>query len=84
MEQCSSEQTALFYKAELAPDCSVCLLHHPKTEKKRFEGEKRLKFIFLKIANLRAKGLLIQNSPKMKLLAKATDINRTKDKMLMK
>ena len=66
MEQCSSEQTAL-YKAELA-----ARLLGLSTEKKRRRRAKTPQiFIFLKFANLPAKGQLIQNSPKMKLLAKS-------------
>lgn len=71
MEQCSSEQTAL-YKAELA---ARLLGLSPSSSENGEKRRKRAKtpqiFIFLKFANLRAKGLLIQNSPKMKPLAKS-------------
>lgn len=71
MEQCSSEQTAL-YKAELAARLLGLSPSSSKTEKKRRRRAKTAQiFIFLKFANLRAKGQLIQNSPKMKLLAKS-------------
>ena len=61
-----------FIRLNSLPDCSVCLLHHPKTEKKRRRRAKTPQiFSFLKFANLPAKGQLIQNSPKMKLLAKS-------------
>lgn len=71
MEQCSSEQTAL-YKAELAARLLGLSPSSSETEKKRRRRAKTPQiFIFLKFANLRAKGQLIQNSPKMKLLAKS-------------
>lgn len=64
MEQCSSEQTAL-YKAELAARLLGLSPSSSKTEKKRRRRAKTPQiFIFLKFANLRAKGQLIQNSPK--------------------
>ena len=70
MEQCSSEQTAL-YKAELAARLlGLSPLSSENGEEKEKESENAKIFIFLKIANLRAKGQLIQNSPKMKLLLK--------------
>lgn len=71
MEQCSSEQTAL-YKAELAARLLGLSSSSSKAGKKRKQRAKTPKiFIFLKFANLRAKRQLIQNSPKMKLLAKS-------------
>lgn len=64
MEQCSSEQTAL-YKAELAARLLGLSPSSSETEKKRRRRAKTPQiFIFLKFANLRAKGQLIQNSPK--------------------
>lgn len=64
MEQCSSEQTAL-YKAELAARLLGLSPSSSETEKKRGRRAKTPQiFIFLKFANLRAKGQLIQNSPK--------------------
>lgn len=71
MEQCSSEQTAL-YKAELAARLlGLSPSSSENGEEKEKESETPQIFIFLKIANLRAKGQLIQNSPKMKPLAKS-------------
>lgn len=70
MEQCSSEQTAL-YKAELAARLlGLSPSSSENGEKRRWRAKTPQIFIFLKFANLRAKGQLIQNSPKMKLLAK--------------
>lgn len=64
MEQCSSEQTAL-YKAELAARLLGLSPSSSETEKKRRRRAKTPQiFIFLKFANLLAKGQLIQNSPK--------------------
>lgn len=71
MEQCSSEQTAL-YKAELAARLlGLSPSSSENGEKRRRRAKMPQIFIFLKFANLRAKGQLIQNSPKMKLLAKS-------------
>lgn len=65
-----------FIRLNSLPDCSVCLLHHPKTEKKRRRRAKTPQiFIFLKFANL-PQGAVDSEFAKMKLLAKATDINR--------
>lgn len=67
MEQCSSEQTAL-YKAELAARLLGLSVSSSENEK---SAKKPLILIFPKFANLRVKGQLIQNSPKMKILAKS-------------
>lgn len=77
MEQCSSEQTAL-YKAELAarllglPDSSS-----ENGQEKEMESENAKNLHLSEICEFAGKGAVDSEFAKMKLLAKATDINRS-------
>lgn len=70
MEQCSSEQTAL-YKAELAARLlGLSPSSSENGEEKEKESENASNLHLSEICEFAGKGQLIQNSPKMKLLAK--------------
>lgn len=76
MEQCSSEQTAL-YKAELAARLlGLSPSSSENGEEKEKESENASNLHLSEICKFAGKGAVDSEFAKMKLLAKATDINR--------